>query len=111
MLKDRPNGFDLSVFQRQLTKLCWTSELVGHTKPYLADFDLGGYMAVLINRDSRYRRPMSVDLKKSSHLTKYTYAQATYFLSKFGNNSSNSEWLKVFSDAEVPASIADNPLH
>ena len=41
MFKDRPDKFDLRVFREQLTKLFWTSELVGHTKPYLADFDLG----------------------------------------------------------------------
>ena len=68
-------------------------------------------MALVMSRDPLHRRPLNVDLTSSSQVTRYTYAQATYFLSKFGNNSVNPEWLKVFSDNDVPASIADNPLH
>jgi hypothetical protein len=36
---------DLSIYKHQFTRLAWTSELVCHSRPYLAKLDLGDFLA------------------------------------------------------------------
>jgi len=36
---------DLSIYKHQLTRLAWTSELVCHSRTYLAKLELGDFLA------------------------------------------------------------------
>ena len=61
-----------------MIKLFWTSELVGHTKPHMEDFDLGEFRAKILRGENPTRLPAR-DWKRSPHFTRYSFQQALRF--------------------------------
>ena len=65
-----------------LKKLFWASELVGHTKSHMDEFDLGDFRARLVRGETPTRFPPR-DFNRSPHFTRYSFPQAMKFAKQY----------------------------
>lgn len=70
---------DYSIYKEQFARLAWISELVCHSRPYLAKLNVGAYLSKCMQREPIDDLPDPVDLNDRSLVTYYTQAQAQHF--------------------------------
>jgi hypothetical protein len=85
--------------------------MAGHTRATLDNFDLGQFRAMVLNNDPALKKIEPVDMTSDSHLTRYSFAQATRFTTQYGDSRVNPDWLKVFRMPQLRDSLKDSPIN